>query len=232
MNKSPEEYFTEQDFSTEAATRAAPLEKERFTPMERAFMDKYLGMHEGEILNRIGLGAPATGMTPALSAALPDSHPEMSGEPDLDVMMRSAPELLMVGFYLGSQEFTIPTVAVQEVIRSMPIAKLPASPANIAGVINLRGKVTPLLRLREILEVNAPRLDEDKFIIVCRRHGLQLGLLIERVHTMYRVPQEDIDWNVEARIGVNVDFIAGLMKLRGQLVSILSVDRVMAGILR
>jgi purine-binding chemotaxis protein CheW len=114
----------------------------------------------------------------------------------------------------------------------MPIAKLPAAPPIIAGVINLRGRVTPLLRLRDMLDVNIPRMTEDKFIIICRRRGMQLGLLIERVHTMYRVPQEDIDWSIEAHLGINVDFIAGLLKLRDQLVGIISVDRVMTAILQ
>jgi purine-binding chemotaxis protein CheW len=83
-----------------------------------------------------------------------------------------------------------------------------------------------------MLEVNSPRLGEDKFIIVCRRQGFQVGMIIERVHTMYRVPQVDIDWGIEAHIGINVDFIAGLLKLREQLVGIVSVDRIIASIIK
>ncbi len=222
MNKSPEEYFAEQDFSP------APQGKgEGFTSAERAFIDKYLGVNEGEVLRQIGL-APDGGPAPAAG----DAHPEMAAEQSLEEMLRSAQDLLMVGFFLGSQEFVIPTVAVQEVIRSMPTAKLPATPAFVSGVINLRGKVTPLIRLRDILEVASPRQAGDNFIIVCRRMGLQVGMLIERVHTMYRVPQADIDWGIEAHLGINVDFITGLMKLHGQLVGIVSVDRVIESILK
>ncbi len=221
MNKSPEEYFAEQDFSplTSPSESGEPV---NFSPMERAFMDKYIGVHEGEVLQKLGID------TSGGQECAPDQHPEMAAELSLDTLMRDEAELQMVGFFLGGQEFTIPTMAVQEVIRSMPIAKLPAAPPSVAGVINLRGKVTPLIRLRDMLEVSTPRLAEDKFIVVCRRHGLQIGMLIERVHTMYRVPQEDIDWSIEAHLGINVDFIAGLLKLREQLVGIVSVDRIMA----
>ncbi|MDR2076444.1 MAG: chemotaxis protein CheW [Desulfovibrio sp.] len=220
MNKSPEEYFTEQNFSAQKAGGGS------FSPAERAFMDKYLGMGEGEFLHKLGIDVASP------PEAAQDLHQEMAGEQPLEDLLRNAEELQMVGFFLGNQEFTIPTVAVQEVIRTMPVSKLPTAPRMVAGVINLRGKVTPLVHLRDLLAVGSPRLGEDKFIIVCRRQGLQLGMIIERVHTMYRVRQSDIDWGIEAHLGINVDFVAGLLKLREQLVGIVSVDRIIASILK
>lgn len=150
----------------------------------------------------------------------------------LEETLKLEPEIQMVGFFIGGQEFTIPTAAVQEVIRYMPVAKLPAAPSFVAGVINLRGRVTPLVELRDILEVRSPRREENRFIIICRRQGLQVGMLIEKVHTMYRVPQADIEWGIEAHLGVNADCVAGLFKQNEQLVSIVSVDRVIAGVLK
>jgi purine-binding chemotaxis protein CheW len=220
MNKSPEEYFTEQNFSAQGSGGGS------FTPAEQAFMDKYLGMGEGEFLHKLGINAASP------PEGDPDLHREMTREQPLEELLRSSEELQMVGFFLGDQEFTVPTVAVQEVIRTMPVSKLPTAPRSVAGVINLRGKVTPLVHLRDLLEVGSPRLGEDKFIIVCRRLGLQMGMIIERVHTMYRVRQNDIDWGIEAHLGINVDFVAGLLKLREQLVSIVSVDRIIASILK
>ena len=222
MNKSPEEYFKEQNFS------ASTGDASHFTPAEQAFMDKYLGVDGGATLQQIGISAP-----PAQEPeAAPDQHKEMAAEQPLDAMLRDSPEIQMVGFFIGGQEFTIPTVAVQEVIRAMPLAKLPAAPEFVAGVINLRGKVTPLIHLRDVLEVKSPRQGEDKFIIVCRRQGIQVGMIIERVHTMYRVPQSDIDWSIEAHVGINAEFVSGLLRLKDQLVGIVSVDRVIESILK
>ena len=220
MNKSPEDYFKEQDFS------AAGSDKTTFSPAERAFMDKYLGVGGGPTLEKLGITSES------VSDAAPDLHQEMTAEEPLESMLRNSEELLMVGFFIGGQEYTIPTVAVQEVIRTMPLAKLPAAPALVAGVINLRGKVTPLIRLREALDVTSTREQEDKFIIVCRRQGIQVGMIIERVHTMYRVLQKDIDWGVESHIGANAEFISGLLKLKDKLVAIVSVDNVIASILK
>ena len=220
MTKSPEEYFKEQNFSG-AGGDSAP-----FSPAEQAFMDKYLGVDGGATLSGLGI----TGESAPDGA--PDLHQEMTVEEPLESMLRNSEELLMVGFFIGGQEYTIPTVAVQEVIRSMPPTKLPVAPELVAGVINLRGKVTPLIHLRKALGVTSAREQEDKFVIVCRRQGIQIGMIIERVHTMYRVPQKDIDWGVESHIGANVDFISGLLKLKDKLVGIVSVDNVIASILK
>ncbi len=233
MNKSPEEYFQEQDFSPSAAASGG----EGFSLAERAFMEKYMGVNERDVLQSLGLapGGDAPASSAAVSAAsapVPDLHAEMSAEDSLDISLRQAADLLMVGFFLGEQEFVIPTVTVQEVIRTMPRARLPSAPSLVDGVINLRGKVTPIIKLRDILEVASPRQKEDQFIIVCRRKGLQVGMLIERVHTMYRAEQKNIDWNIEAHLGINVDFITGLFKFNDQLLGIVSIDRIVDHILR
>lgn len=219
MNKSPEEYFQDQDFSAELPPGAKPGE---FTDAERAFMEKYMGVEAESTLRAIGLAASAPG--PAKQAA--------PREEALDLILRREPELLMVGFFLGDQEFVVPTLAVQEVIKYSPPARLPAAPSFVAGVINLRGKVTPLIRLRDILEIPAEKNGEHQFIIVCRRQGLQMGLMIDKIRTMYRVSQESIDWGIEAHLGANVDFISGLLKMRDELVGIVSVDRIVEVVIR
>ena len=217
MNKSPEEYFQEQNFSTDVPPDAKPGE---FTDAELAFMEKYMGVDAASTLKSIGLESPSDGAAQAAQAV------ETPPEEALDAILRRAPELLLVGFFLGNQEFVVPTLAVQEVIRFSPPAKLPTAPSFVAGVINLRGKVTPLIRLRDMLGVPVDKNNENQFIIVCRRRGLQMGLMIDKVRTMYRVPQSDIDWGIEAHLGANVDFVSGLLKLREELIGIVSVDRI------
>ncbi|SBV92909.1 CheW-like domain protein [uncultured delta proteobacterium] len=220
MNKSPEEYFQEQNFSTDVPPDAKPGE---FTDAERAFMEKYMGVEAASTLRSIGLTGPAAGTAGDAAGVTEQAAPQ---EEALDSILRRKPELLMVGFFLGNQEFVVPTLAVQEVIKFAPPARLPAAPSFVAGVINLRGKVTPLIRLRDILGVPVDKENENKFIIVCRRQGLQMGLMIDRVRTMYRVSQDDIEWGIETHLGANVDFISGLLKLREELVGIVSVDRI------
>lgn len=223
MKKSPEQYFQEQNFSVDLPPTATPGE---FSEAEQAFMEKYLGMDGGATLEKLGIAPPAEN-GPA-NYPLPETPVE---EPLSEVLRRES-ELLMVGFFLGRQEFVVPTLAVQEVIRATAPTRLPAAPSFVAGVINLRGKVTPLVRLRDLLDIEAGENVEDMFTIVCRRRGLQFGLMIERVHTMYRVPQKDIDWSVETHLGTNVELISGLLKLRDDLVGIVSVDKIVETIIK
>lgn len=205
---------------------AAPASIENATPLK----PETTGGTLAERLEETTQAAAAQGKTLS-EFPLSDPHDEKPVEEDLETLLRSENELQMVGFYLGKQEFTVPTLAVQEVIRYEAPAKMPSSPDFVAGVINLRGKMTPLVHLRDMLEIRQPRETEDRFIIVCRRKGLQIGLIIERVHTMYRVPQKDIDWGIEGHLGINVDFISGLLKLNESLVGIVSVDRLIDHVL-
>lgn len=239
--RSPEEYFRQHDFGSEAATGGGG----EFTAAERAFMQKYLGVEEGDILRRIGIDPARAGAAGAAADGAAGSLGVDDEAEALDARLRREPVLQMVGFFLGAQEFAVPTEAVQEVIKFSTPTRLPAAPSFVAGIVNLRGRVTPLVRLRELLDV--PHGDdggdgggegagsaggEDKFIIVCRRRGLQMGMMIERVHTMYRVPQQDIDWAIESHLGVSVDFVSGLLKAGERLVSIVSVDKILDCVLK
>lgn len=229
--RSPEEYFRQHDFGSEAATGGGG----EFTAAERAFMQKYLGVEEGDILRRIGIDPARAGAggAPGVAAGAEDDAES------LDVRLRQEPVLQMVGFFLGAQEFAVPTEAVQEVIKFTAPTRLPAAPSFVAGIVNLRGRVTPLVRLRELLGVSdeggaggGNGGGDDRFIIVCRRRGLQMGMMIERVHTMYRVPQQDIDWAIESHLGVSVDFVSGLLKAGERLVSIVSADKILDCVLK
>ena len=228
MMRSPEEYFNAQDF-------APTTSKEEYTPAERLFMQKYLGVDNADVAKDLGLksDAPAPSDRQAAEAAYAAVKEE---EPALEILLKDMPEAQMVGFFIGEQEFVVPTLAMQEVIRYTPPVRLPLAPPNVAGVINLRGKVTPVVILRKLLDVRNKPLGGDGFFIICRRRGLQLGFLIERVHTMYRVPQKNMDWGVESQLGISaeVDFISGIMKSEdgSRLMGIISVDRIVEHILR
>ena len=230
MMRSPEEYFSAQDFTPTAS-------QEEYTPAERLFMQKYMGVGENkqDVAKDLGLKGAPTAPTSRKEAEAAYAAVKEE-EPALETVLKDLPEAQMVSFFIGEQEFVVPTMAMQEVIRYSPPVRLPMAPSNVAGVINLRGKVTPVVILRKLLDVRNKPLDGDGFFIICRRRGLQLGFLVERIHTMYRVPQKDIDWGVESQLGISaeVDFISGIMKSEdgSRLMGILSVDRIVESILR
>ncbi len=271
MNKTPEEFFQEQEFQAE------PQEQEEgFTEAERAFIEKYVGLEETDILEKLGIDAPAEAtsvpipeLEPEPESALepePEPAPEPAPEPEIEAKAEEvvapatgvelAPEeevplerelqqrddIQLVSFYVGKHEYTLPIQAVQEVVRVVKPTQVPEAPPHMAGLVNLRGRVTPVIRMDVLLGVERDKdaVDReaagetvDKFIIVCRKKGLQVGLLVREVATMYRVPQERIEWNIESKIGGNIEFVTALMR-RGDdtLVGILSMDRIVEKLLK
>lgn len=158
------------------------------------------------------------------------ASPELATEPEFDEGLRHEAELQLVSFHVGKQEFALPITVIQEVIRFIEPTKLPTAPEYMAGIINLRGRVTPLVSLRTMLQT-ADTGEAERFIIVCRHRGLQIGLIVTSVKTMYRAAQERIEWAVEARVGVQANYLAGLLKSESGLINILSVDRLVARII-
>jgi len=175
----------------------------------------------------------AVAETPRVETAVSE---EIEAEPSLDDEIRAQTEVQLVSFFLADQEFTIPINAVQEVVRYMEPTAVPESHDFLAGIVNMRGRVTPVLRLGVILGKEEPPAkdekineDEDKrrFFIVCRKGDVQVALLVERVHTMYRVPQSAIEWNIEQRMGADVEVVRGLLRSGDGLVGIVSLERML-----
>lgn len=156
--------------------------------------------------------------------------------PSLEEILKQEERCQMVAFFIGDQEFVVPTMAMQEVIRFEEPIKIPMAPEFVEGVITLRGRVTPVVNLRDMLAVTNKPLESGKCIIICNRRGIQLGFVVEKIHTMYWVPQKDLEWAVEAQLGINadVDFISAVMKSEDgeMLMGMLSVDKIIDYILR
>jgi purine-binding chemotaxis protein CheW len=220
--KTPESYFRDQVRLPDEAGRGGEM-----TPAEQAFLDKYVGLDQAEVLSRTRRvdprpeDVPLRGLGPR--AGLPEDQ-------NLDESLRGQAEIQFVSFKVGEREFALPIAAVQEVLKHIPPTKLPKAPQFVSGIINLRGRVTPLIRLGAILgrEPGPP----ERFIVVCRQRGLQVGLEIGSAASMHRAANTDIDWVMESKVGVAAEYVLGLMRSGQKLVSILSIDRLVRRVLR
>ena len=95
-------------------------------------------------------------------------------------------EIQLVSFKVSEQEFVLPIDCVQEVVTYVEPTKLPSASRFIAGIANLRGRVTPLIRLDRLLGKENADMN-FKFIVVCRFNELQVGLIIHSIATIYRM---------------------------------------------
>ncbi len=141
--------------------------------------------------------------------------------------LKSQEKIQLVGFYLQNQEYTIPISDVKEVIKKVEPTEIPESPEYLLGVVNLKGKLTPLINLAHLLEKNEFDANKCGFIIVGRYQDLQVGVLVDRITTMYNIEQKDIDWTLDPYLtgGGDKGFLIGL--IRGDpLIGIVSVKEI------
>ncbi len=229
MSKKLERYFKD--------SVVVPGEKDArdgFTESERAFLEKYLGMEYESALDATGLSVPAKVETVSGPAPGGDStgEPFPPGTARFEAGMRQAADLQLVGFVVGGQDYAVPIEQVQEVIRGATPTKLPAAPSYLAGIMNLRGRVTPLVRLGALLDVPGDGPDEDRFVIVCRAGGMHLGLMVGAIAAMHRASGDRVEWGIETQVGVGARYLAGLLKHEDKLIKIISIDSLFQKVLK
>ena len=99
----------------------------------------------------------------------------------------------LVSFGLDQEEFGIDILKVQEINRMVEITKVPQAPSYCEGVINLRGKVIPVIDLRKKFEMEVREWDKDTRIIVCDVDGEQVGMIVDSVDEVLRIPSSTIE---------------------------------------
>ncbi len=138
----------------------------------------------------------------------------------------------MVSFYVEGQLYLLPVAGIQEVLRHMELVKIPLAPHFVAGAINLRGRVTPLVYLSSLLN-NSEELQygPDNFVIVCGNDQMQIGLIIDKVSSMHMLPRDKIIWNLEASIGDRGDNLCALADLDDKVCGIVAPDMIIQNLL-
>jgi len=137
---------------------------------------------------------------------------------------RNAPELQLVSFAIGEEEFGLDIVRVQEIIRMQPITRVPNSPSFVEGVINLRGKVIPILSLRKRLGLDPRAADRETRIIIADVAGVVLGFIVDRVCEVMRIASETVE--APPRLcQVAREYVAGVGSTGERLLILLDVER-------
>ena len=96
--------------------------------------------------------------------------------------------LQLVTFSIGEEEFGVNILKVQEIIRTMEITKVPRAPEFVEGVINLRGKVIPIIDLRRRFGLAPKAHDKNTRIIVIEINNIIVGFVVDAVSEVLRIP--------------------------------------------
>jgi purine-binding chemotaxis protein CheW len=129
-------------------------------------------------------------------------------------------------FYLAEEEYGVEILKVREIIGMLPITRVPRTPPAVLGVINLRGKVIPVLDLKQRLGMKQEGEPERPCIIVVYAQGVELGVLVDRVSEVAYVPAEDVEDAPQFGMEVDTAFLLGIAKSEGGVKLLLDIDRV------
>ncbi len=98
----------------------------------------------------------------------------------------------LVGFVVGEEEFAVPILSIQEIIKPIEWTKVPFVPDYVLGVFNLRGNVLPLIDLRVKFRATANDIDENTRFIVMKIKGEDVAFVIDRLSSAIRIPKQNI----------------------------------------
>ena len=132
----------------------------------------------------------------------------------------------LVGFIIGQEEYAVPILSIQEIIKPIEYTRVPSVPSYILGVFNLRGSVIPLLDLRTKFKMEPAKVTEDTRYIVMKGKDNTAGFVIDRLTEAIRIksskigpPPETIhaDKGMVYGIGMREDNILTILKVESLL---------------
>lgn len=141
----------------------------------------------------------------------------------------AAEELLqLVSFNLGDEEFGVDILKVQEINRMVAITRVPNTPAYVEGVINLRGKVIPIIDLRMRFGLDRKQEDKNTRIIVVEISGKIVGFVVDSVSEVLRIPKSVTEPPPPIVAGIEAEYITAVGKLEDRLLILLDLDKILS----
>ena len=131
-----------------------------------------------------------------------------------------------LSFFLGKEEYAIEILKVQEIIGLMPITPVPKMPGYIRGVLNLRGKIVPVMNLRTRFGLPEVEDTDETCIIVVQEQEYLMGVLVDKVSEVADIADEQIDEVPSFGVTGDSEYLAGIGKVKDTVKMIVDVHKV------
>ena len=135
--------------------------------------------------------------------------------------------LQLVSFNIGQEEFGLGIQSIQEINRMVEITRVPNSPDFVSGVINLRGKVIPIINLRKRFGFPPKENDRNTRIIVVELDTMVVGFIVDSVSEVLRIPKNITEPPPSIVAGIGSEYIMAVAKLENRLLILLDLERVL-----
>ncbi len=137
-------------------------------------------------------------------------------------------EIQLVAFQLGREEYAIEVSQVREIISMVDVTRMPNAPGYIKGVINLRGQILAVIDLAERLDIEPG--EGDRRIIVAEVGDNRVGMIVDYVSEVLRVPESSIEANPVFSREAESGMIKGVIKLQNRLLILLDAAYVLTAV--
>jgi purine-binding chemotaxis protein CheW len=138
-------------------------------------------------------------------------------------------EMQLVVFELAEEQFGLDIATVREIIQMQPVTKIPGAEYFMEGMINLRGVVIPVVDLRKRFGLDSMEYNNDTRIMVISSGGQDIGIIVDSVEEVLRVPSDSIVPPSSVVTSAGSDYLSGIAKLSERLVILLDPERLLGG---
>ncbi len=154
----------------------------------------------------------------------------MSNNPELNLDVGTVLDdahLHVVTFYIAEEEFGVGILDVNEIIRLIQITPVPNTAHFLEGVINLRGKVIPVVNLRKRFDLEEIENTEKTRIIVMELNQRNMGFLVDEVSEVLSVPKEAVEPPPSVVAGIEAEYISGVANMPNSLLILLDLVKLL-----
>jgi len=132
-----------------------------------------------------------------------------------------------LSFFLKEEEYGIEILKVQEIIKILPITRVPRTPEFVKGVINLRGKIIPVTDLRSKFNMEMREETSETCIIVVQTNGLEIGVIVDKVSEVLDISNAEIEDVPSFGTDVSTDYLLGIGNTNGRVRLLLDIDTIL-----
>jgi purine-binding chemotaxis protein CheW len=134
----------------------------------------------------------------------------------------------LVSFKIGNEEFATPILLVREILRYQQVTAVPNTPSFVEGVINMRGKVIPVIDLRKRLKLTTKQIEKKTRILNIEIDNKFIGFIVDEVTGVITIPSNIIEETPDIIVaGVESVYITGVCKLEGRLLILLDFNSIL-----
>src|SRR5215510_1750052 len=136
-------------------------------------------------------------------------------------------DLQVVGFRIGNETYGVRIAAVREIVRVPEITSVPSAPEAIEGVINLRGKIIPVMDLRKRFgQTNIQHDKKNRILVVELDHKL-VGLIVNAASEVLKIPPSEVESPGSVFADGESSYVTGVGKLKGRLIILLDIGKLL-----